>query len=827
MSTSQTSSQEPHLHFTPLIWLSLAFISGIVLASTFKINPLYWVILCVLSLVVLVTSVISHRLTLDLSSTAHLRQPNTPHILYTTLKKFNTIGYGIKFPLPLALLITAISLGALRYQKSQPIYSPAYLHYYNDSKPIYIVEGIINKPPEFRESNTELVIQVDRIRPTYDLQFISVSGMLLARISLEGDWYYGDRVRIKGYIQTPTETDDFSYRDYLARWGIYSYMEASQINLLGRKMGSPLLYAIYGLRERAHGVIYELFPDPEASLLAGILLGIDSDIPKPVMDAFNATGTSHVIAISGFNIAILSALLATLFGRVMNRWKALAATIVGITIYTILVGADSAVVRAGIMGGLSLLAIQLGRRQEGLNSLAITAAIMALANPRIIGDLSFLLSFAATFGLVLYAEPLSNIFKQKAARWIPQASMDRVAGYVGEYILFTIAAQVVTIPIIAYYFERISLISFIVNPIILPAQPLLMILGGLATIFGLIYLPLGKILAALALPFALYTIRMVEFFNHIPNRETLLGDIPLIMVLLFYAALMLVTFSGEKIKDYISKVKPGFPLAVLSIITILVWQIVLVQPDSRLHLTLLNISGQGKSGNGIFIHTPTGRYILINGGPSASLLSDALGRRMPLTNHTLDWLVIAVPSSDDIAALPRIVDRNPPANVLWAGATHGNSISRNLWNKLIESQTPVTLAETGHTLELGAGALLKTLSVSSRGSVLLLEWQNFRALIPLGLDVGYMEQSDYGRDIGPINVLLLAENGYIPVNPPEWIMNLNPQLVLLSVAADDTSGLPSSETISNLAGYDLLRTDRDGWIHIITDGQYLWVESEK
>ena len=118
------------------------------------------------------------------------------------------------------------------------------------------------------------------------------------------------------------------------------------------------------------------------------------------------------------------------------------------------------------------------------------------------------------------------------------------------------------------------------------------------------------------------------------------------------------------------------------------------------------------------------------------------------------------------------------------------------------------------------------ISAGRRGAILLLEWDNFRALLPLGAREDDYESLRMGQDIGLVNVLLLADNGYAPLNPPEWINNLYPQLVLLSVAPDDPSGLPDRETLDALGGYSLLRTDQHGWIHISTDGKQMWVEVE-
>ncbi len=133
----------------------------------------------------------------------------------------------------------------------------------------------------------------------------------------------------------------------------------------------------------------------------------------------------------------------------------------------------------------------------------------------------------------------------------------------------------------------------------------------------------------------------------------------------------------------------------------------------------------------------------------------------------------------------------------------------------------------GQVLDLGEGAILKVLTVSERGAILLLEWNRFRALLPLGADPASQENLRLGKDVGQVSVLLLADQSYAPLNSPEWIINLCPQLALLSVAPNDRSGRPDRETIDVLGGYSLLRTDQHGWIEIATDGEQMWVEVEK
>jgi competence protein ComEC len=165
--------------------------------------------------------------------------------------------------------------------------------------------------------------------------------------------------------------------------------------------------------------------------------------------------------------------------------------------------------------------------------------------------------------------------------------------------------------------------------------------------------------------------------------------------------------------------------------------------------------------------------------------------------------------------------------VLWSGNYEASYASRDLDKYLAANGIPVTQAETGQTLALGQGAVLRIQAAGTRGAVLLVEWENFRALLPVGMSFDDLEALQHGRAIGEVSVLLLGDAGYAPINPPDWIAALNPQLAVLSVAADDPFGLPHATVLESLNGYTLLRTDENGWIHISTDGEQMWVESER
>ena len=219
--------------------------------------------------------------------------------------------------------------------------------------------------------------------------------------------------------------------------------------------------------------------------------------------------------------------------------------------------------------------------------------------------------------------------------------------------------------------------------------------------------------------------------------------------------------------------------------------------------------------------------LLVDGGPSPSRLSDSLGRRLPLGQRRLDWLVVAAVGEEQIGALPAVVERYPPDQVLWAGPQDGTPAARRLQEQLSQMQVEPLSAQTGQSLDLGQGARLQVLAAGPRGAVLLLKWRSFRLLLPVGIDFDMLEKLQADPSLAPVTALLLAESGYAPANPPEWIEKLRPQVVLLSVAAGDRDGRPSPETLESVKDYTLLRTDRDGWIELVTDGEQMRVEVER
>lgn len=796
----------------PLIWISLAFAVGILLASLLSLPLWLWLVFAGLSLAALF-----------LPSRFLSRMPRLTELVS-------------RLPVRLALLLAALFLGAARLQVTEPVPGPGFIANYNDGATPVTVDGVIVSFPDVRDQYTLAQIESERIQSEAGQAYRPVEGLVLAYLPLEREYHYGDRLRLHGYLVEPGESEAFSFRDYLARQGVYSLMRQVEVLPLGNEPPNQFLSWIYALKERSLALVYQLWPDPEASLFAGILLGVESRIPAEVAAAFRDTGTAHIIAISGFNITLLAGVFTWLFLRLLGahrRYLAATLSAVMILLYTLFVGADPAVLRACLMGGLSLLAVQVGRRTDGINALAVVSLVMAALDPYVLWDVSFQLSFTATIGLILYSEPFVTAFIRLASRIMPQALAEKLSAPVGEYLLLTLAAQLLTLGVTALHFRRISLSALLVNPLILPVQPFILVLGLLALALGLLYQPLGALLASAAWPFTLYTVRMVEWFGALPGGVLALGEVTLPVVLAFYVLLFSLTAWRGQLATWLEKhlpeggwLKPAL-VGGLALAAVLTWQAGFSAPDGRLHLTLLDVSGEGRSGAALLLQTPTGRRVLINGGPSGVRLSDGLGRRLPLFRHRLETWIVANPDENHIQGLAAVLERYPPQAVYWAGVTHGSAAARRLQKELAEAGLAGKRLEDGHAFDLGGEARLQVLDVTARGAALLLEYGSLRVLLPLGVDFETMEALTNDPELSGITALLLADGGYAPSNPPELLAHLNPQLVLLSAAVDDFDGLPDEAVIEALEGRMLLRTDQNGWIEITSDGEQMWLEVEK
>jgi competence protein ComEC len=251
------------------------------------------------------------------------------------------------------------------------------------------------------------------------------------------------------------------------------------------------------------------------------------------------------------------------------------------------------------------------------------------------------------------------------------------------------------------------------------------------------------------------------------------------------------------------------------------WTAVFSRPDGNLVINVLDTNG----GEAVLIQTPTGRQLLINGGASPTRLSEELGRALPGVGADLDWLLVTAVQQRNLAALVPTLERLNPEHLAWAGSASASFAARELNASLADLDWEREELAIGQRFDLGGGGRLQVIATSTRGAVLLLNFGDFRALLPFGIDFAGLEALNKNSSIGRVDALLLADGGFAPLNPSDWLESLDPRVVLLSVASGNADGLPSTEVLAALETRKILRTDQDGWLRLVTDGHEFWVET--
>lgn len=414
------------------------------------------------------------------------------------------------WPNKVFLLLAVLFFALWRYGASLPVNLPDKIWHYNGHS--VSVLGYLANEPDIRETNQKLEIESERLNLQKGGSTSSgrqVSGKILITTDLYPEYKYGDELELECELKQPEEYQGFAYDRYLARHDIYSTCYYPKLKIIGKDQGNIFYAKIFAFKEKVAGLIDAGLSEPESSLARPIVFGGQRGLEQNIRNDFQKTGLTHIMAVSGFNVSILAAVvMAVLLGLGISRRYAFYAAAALLAGYIILVGLPASAMRAGLMGFLVLWALKLGRLNKITSSLILAAAILLLINPKLLrDDVGFQLSFLALAGLV-YVYPLLEALRQKI-------KLPKLKGVSGG-LLITLAAQVFTLPILACNFSQISLIAPLANLAVLWTLPIL-------TVLILIAMPLSALLPGLSFIFFLpsliltkYILAAVKFLAALP-----------------------------------------------------------------------------------------------------------------------------------------------------------------------------------------------------------------------------------------------------------------------------------------------------------------------
>ncbi len=661
----------------------------------------------------------------------------------------------------------------------------------------------------------------------------------------------GDVVVVSG---RPRARPDSPFGQYLARIGAWGTLEADRLTVQPRPWDPGR--GLERLRRAVGDALAKVLPEPEAGLAAGILVGLRDRVDRDVAAAFTTAGVSHVVAISGWSIAIVAAAIASMAGRIDRRRRALV-TAIAIAAYIAFAGASPSVLRAGAMAGVVLMARESGRASRAAVALGWAATLLLIADPRLIGDAGFQLSSLATAGLIAWATPTTA--------WTERVTRGRLPGWLSENLGVSLAAQAATLPVVLASFGRLALVAPAVNlvvvPIVAPAMAagLLALAGGLLVGIGL---PtwLGAILAApgwvgfrlmiaivdvgAAVPFASITLEPAVA-TALAIALTAGGAIAVVLGRGRLAAkaaargisrleATAAVTSGSTREPSSRATQPTrhalaarLAIGALTTTVMVTAAVAITRPPGVARVVVLDV-GQGDA---ILVEGSHGGRLLVDGGPDPGRLLVALDRRVPPWDRQIDVLILSHPHEDHVAGLAQLLDRyrvgrvfepgmvGPgPGYAAWAdrlgrpGAPGNGSLAagdrlavdeidlRVLWP--IRGQVPRTPPDGGTGI--------------NNVSIVLLGQVGRRRFLLAG---------DVEQDIDPallasglphLDLLKVAHHGSKTATTQAFVDAVRPRIAVASAGTGNPYGHPARSTLDRLAaaGARVLRTDRDGSVTI-------------
>ncbi len=365
-----------------------------------------------------------------------------------------------------ALGIFGIALGIGRYIFAVQ-HTPAAL-LLSDVGSVHTYTGQIVQEPESAANSTNQVVQIGQER-------------IVAKVDRHTLVHYGDTVSVTGSLAVPEPfmTDfgrTFDYPGYLRAKGVGYTMSFARITVIDTTTGNPALRFLFRVKARFIEALEDILPEPYVGLGKGLLLGVNHALGSELEDIFRRAGIIHIVVLSGYNILLVVQFVLLILARLLPLRARAIVGIAAIVCFALIVGLGASVVRASIMAALSLVALLFGRKYAVIRALFLAGAVMLIVNPYILtNDIGFQLSFMATFGLLFVAPHLKWL-----VTWMPEKF-----GF-QEFLLATISTQIAVLPILLYNMGQFSIISLMVNVLVLPVVSFAMLLTFLTGLIALI-----------------------------------------------------------------------------------------------------------------------------------------------------------------------------------------------------------------------------------------------------------------------------------------------------------------------------------------------------
>ncbi|MCX7842666.1 MAG: DNA internalization-related competence protein ComEC/Rec2 [Clostridia bacterium] len=680
-----------------------------------------------------------------------------------------------------------------------------------------LITGYFDSEADIRDNRIQYVVRTESV--VSEGRSCSIKGkVLFTTLRKEGApiYGYGRRVAINGQLNLPKGVRNpggFDYRRYLAQSGISALVFAKDYGVKQENYAKKGFLNSIGMsvRDRVVKVIERSLPRQQAGLLNGMLIGYREGMGEEVEKSFSDAGLSHLVAVSGMNVAFIIAPLLFVFKRLkISDNISNGITIGALVLFLFVTGFSPSVARAVIMGISILTGKIIMRETDVINSLGLAAIILLAYNPYTLFDIGFQLSFAATLSIILFYKTIREFVNFK---FIP--------AFAADVLSVTLAAQIGVLPVTAYYFNKVSIISLFSNIIAVPLVEAVTVLGFIMAVIGQFSIVLSQIIGYINCVLLSFILLVSDISSRLPFAVLRIATPPAPAVLLYYALALGLLWNAK-----LSKIKHVRIFYWSSGAVILAALFVGNLLPKGLQVTYIDV-GQGDSS---LVRTNTGRAVLIDGGGEWAGESVVIPLLLDYGLTKLD-MVIATHGHDD-----HILGLKPVLSQFAAGCLvlPDNPDDKGLEDliRIAEARKiPVIRCNKGDDIRIDKETAFKVLHpdggnsfekspLNNNSLVLRLSYKDISLLFTGDVEKE-AEQALSGQSRGlEADVLKVAHHGADTSTTDEFVSAVRPKAAVISVGRN-SFGHPASSTLKRLeeSRVILLRTDLHGGILLQSDGK--------
>ncbi|HHW31553.1 MAG TPA: DNA internalization-related competence protein ComEC/Rec2 [Clostridiaceae bacterium] len=733
----------------------------------------------------------------------------------------------LKINVVLLLVIVAVySFGSFEYYCFKLINEGKYERFAGEK---VIVRGFIIQEPEIKDIRVIYTIKTNEV--ILENVVNRVKGKILLTVLGEDNtpiYEYGQAIEVAGEITLPKNRRNpggFDYKRYLMQSGISATMFVRSKNILAvsGKKKNYIIQLGNSIRNRIIKIIEQSLPIEQAGLLNGMLIGYRSGLSKEIQEAFNDSGLIHIMAVSGAQVTFLIIPVMFIFKRLNLGRKISNIIMIGILIVFLSVtGFQPSVSRAVIMASIVLICQIALREYDIYTSISIAAIILLIYNPFTLFNVGFQLSFIATISLVMLNKNIRDILECK---YIPNMIINPLS--------MIISAQIGVLPITAYYFNKISVISILSNLLVTPLIQITSVLGYIMIIAGQFSVGLSKLIGYINNIFLSLILKITEICADLPySTVTILN--PGILVIILYYALIWLFFYYKPLDNF----KTWKSYSLTSIVSVLLLFMLLMPAKRGMEVVFLDVG----NGDSALVTTEGGMAVLIDGGGYYNtdedknigdsiivpfLLSNGIGK--------LDMVIATHGHEDHVQGLKPVLESFKVEAFIIPDVSSLDEF-KDLLDICRERNIYVKKCSRGDVIRLDNNSKIEVLNPSGEFNPLTVSLNNSSLVLKLShLDIDFLFTGDIEKEAEAdilktgfdleSEVLKVPHHGSSTSTTPAFLEKVKPAAAIISVGRNNF-GHPSAEVIKRLNDFGIMtfRTDIHGAVTVKSNGKRIKIK---